>query len=221
MATIFKTVYQYILSEVQSDYYSEIQKADTNQRMWYELGVIHDDESSESLAKGTTFSEMAEDFEKYAKEFGLDCIILDIWENPDDVENIVCLSDGNRFYTLLKEYFKDYHCLERKKMQFIGSSWTGENNEIACSKGYLDENYVFFDEDAFKFFRHRVCYIPENGEVEDKDTWYSRGDLIEVCNDNVEVAERMFDTLTWEFPEVLYEQWQMSDIIDEDGNIVD
>lgn len=58
-----------------------IDSADCDCDRWYELFVIHDDGSSESMESAKVFDEITPHLQKYIDEYGVDNVEIDIWEN--------------------------------------------------------------------------------------------------------------------------------------------
>jgi len=56
-----------------------------------------------------------------------------------------------------------------------------------------------------------VCYIPDNAEYEDDK--YTKQDILEVCYNNQDLAELVFDLLTWQHPSTMIEELKR-DILD-------
>ena len=74
-------------------------------------------------------------------------------------------------------------------------------------KEYVDNGpcfgYIFKDEDAFRNSQDAPCYVPEYGEEA-----YTRKNLIDLCGGSEKVAEELFDSLFWQFPETLLDEWE-------------
>lgn len=69
---------------------------------------------------------------------------------------------------------------------------------------FFRQGMVFKSGEAFYDTEHpdRICYVPELS-----DSTYSRDDFLEMCNDQLEFAEELFDGVDWQHPETLVQDW--------------
>jgi hypothetical protein len=71
---------------------------------------------------------------------------------------------------------------------------------------YTTEGRCYKDDDAF-VSGEGVCYIPEyafDDELNIKDT-YTRDDIVSVCDGDDAMADMVYFSLSWEYPETRYE----------------
>ena len=52
---------------------------------------------------------------------------------------------------------------------------------------------IFKDEEAFRLYPERVCYVPELS-----DEGYTRQDFLAMCNGQEEVATLLFESVDWQ-----------------------
>lgn len=93
-----------------------------------------------------------------------------------------------------------------------------ENNDmprawIGQGWGYKDYNF-----DWDKGNPTDIIYIPEYGYPEPEhgfDEYYghSKNDFIQICGGNEEEAYALFDSVDWQFPETLYDEWDIGEVI--------
>lgn len=214
--------YKIVLSAIKEKFYAEIGEADNNSNKWFELFILKGkDKESETVAYGKTFDGVSKWFEKYATEYGLDNVHIDIWQGgniPNNIHSVYCVKLA---YQSLKKWLNDTGQLSKMKMIGECEFPSPETNPIFV-KGYggtTDECYVYFDEVAFRYFKDLVCYIPEHGEVDTAEDRITYNDILEVCEGRANLAASMFEILEWEYPSTLYQQWEVHGTLDEDdGN---
>ena len=68
-----------------------ITSSDNSNNRWYELYVIHDDGSSESMESAELFDEITPHLQKYIGEYGVDNVEIDIWEDVTSPKPIASL----------------------------------------------------------------------------------------------------------------------------------
>lgn len=68
-----------------------IDSTDCDCDRWYELFVIHEDGSSESMEREDTFDAITSYLEKYIDEYGVDNVEIDIWEDEMSPKPITSL----------------------------------------------------------------------------------------------------------------------------------
>ena len=102
----------------------------------------------------------------------------------------------------------------------------GEYGQFGC---YCNDGVVYKDDKAFET-GNGVCYIPEFGfenadknpfefdakeriatEIEDNPyvaiQGYTRQDFIELCDGNVGLAKELYESVDWQHPETLWDEW--------------
>lgn len=65
---------------------------------------------------------------------------------------------------------------------------------------------------------NEVIYIPEYGyddNCPEIDCIYTKKDLLEICKGDKGLLEFMWETLDWQSPETLYDEWESNGIIGE------
>lgn len=79
----------------------------------------------------------------------------------------------------------------------IGNCKLDKNGKIILlERGPSAQGFIFKDEDAFHERPSDPCYVPEL-----TDTVYTREDILRICNNQEEVAERVFREIDWQHPE--------------------
>ena len=73
-----------------------------------------------------------------------------------------------------------------------------EDQEAVIDRGYYRQGWIFKDEEAFRLYPERVCYVPELS-----DEGYTRQDFLAMCNGQEELAEFLFEMVDWQSPETL------------------
>ena len=73
-----------------------------------------------------------------------------------------------------------------------------EDQEAVIDRGYSRQGWIFKDEEAFRLYPERVCYVPELS-----DEGYTRQDFLAMCNGQEELAEFLFEMVDWQSPETL------------------
>ena len=95
----------------------------------------------------------------------------------------------------LKE-FENYN-----KTRTMPQDWIGQGY------GYKDNDFDWNNGDATL-----IIYIPEYAYNEDnvvkREDAYSKQDFIEICDGDEEKALYIFDTVDWQFPENLIDDWE-------------
>ena len=91
-----KPIHKVMKNEVQTqfnhiavEFLTEINEADMNPDMWYELFIIQKDRETRTVLSADTFLRIIDRFDTtIASDYGLDSIGLDIWKNKSEGENI-------------------------------------------------------------------------------------------------------------------------------------
>jgi predicted Zn-ribbon and HTH transcriptional regulator len=76
----------------------------------------------------------------------------------------------------------------------------GEIKDGVVIKGSSGEGFIYKDPIAFSN-KEGICYVPELS-----DTTYSYKQFLDLAGGNEEVAEMIFNKVTWEHPESFLEQ---------------
>lgn len=84
--------------------------------------------------------------------------------------------------------------------------YTPENKECdmpeVIEREYYGEGMIYKDEEAYKEYPERVCYIAELS-----DGKYTRKDFLDLCGGNEKMADELFNNCDWQHPESLIEDW--------------
>lgn len=87
-------------------------------------------------------------------------------------------------------------------MSRIGNCKVDNNGKIILLERDMSaQGMIFKDEDAFRERPTDPCYVPEL-----TDTIYTREDILHICNNQEEVAERVFREIDWQHPEVYLDE---------------
>ena len=68
-------------------------------------------------------------------------------------------------------------------------------------RGPTDQGYVYKDEENYLKHKNKPCYIPELHA-----TPYTRQDFLDICNNQKEIADILFDMVDWQSPETLFDE---------------
>lgn len=79
-----------------------------------------------------------------------------------------------------------------------------ENGEI--EKGYSEQGMIYKNSKAFYEKLDEICYVPES-----HDEGYKYEDFIELASGNDFIAKILFDSVDWQDPETLLEEWICED----------
>ena len=213
-----KDLLTYIFCSIAQKERARINEADSNPNKWYELFITYEDGSTQTFEKAETFAGIIVNVEKYVVEYKFDNINIDIWENNNDKpQNIYTFFTTPLIYGLIHDYFRYQNKL--KNMRFVGKIIFPEDGSVPQFKkacyNYGEEAEIFINEIAFEYFNNLCCYIPDMGSEDDEPDWCTCGDFLYTANDNKEIARRLFDEVTWEYPSTLYDQWECHGTLDE------
>lgn len=211
-----KPEYESLIADIRHRFISKIERANKNPDRWYELFIDKGEEGTESVAHADTFSEIVQDFEKYADQYGLDCINIDIWKNREYPEPVgIELCPTELMYFFLEWNFRSAGTLNSMKM--VGRSiYPFDGSKPTFTRDHCGEGEYFADEIAFRYFRHLVCHICEHSEPADPndesgiigpDQGYTRADLVAMCGGDEGKAAELFGRLDWRSPETLLNEW--------------
>lgn len=87
-----------------------------------------------------------------------------------------------------------------------------EGNPVELRREFFGQGWVFKDWGAFRDRLDAPCYVPELD-----DTVYTRRDFLELCNNQEEIAEELFDQLDWQSPSTLFNEWEDMGVVEECG----
>lgn len=79
-------------------------------------------------------------------------------------------------------------------------------------RGSSNQGLVYWNAWAFKS-KQGVCYVPELS-----DTEYTYDDFLRVAKGNEKIAEQLFQTVDWQSPETVYDEWINDDEVNECNN---
>ena len=115
----------------------------------------------------------------------------------------------------------------------VGERWILDNRCSVCFIGESEEGLIFMDKEAFSKSTNEICYIPENNfelyyqevdqllneyidkkitvdelyqKLNETNNSYSYKDILNICNSQDEVANEVFNSLTWQKPETIIEK---------------
>lgn len=87
-------------------------------------------------------------------------------------------------------------------MSRIGNCKVDNNGKIILLERDMSaQGMIFKDEDAFRERPTDPCYVPEL-----TDTIYTKEDILNICNNQEEVAERVFREIDWQHPEAYLDE---------------
>lgn len=111
-----------------------------------------------------------------------------------------------RFDSESVKKFKDL-CADKKECLLIGSYTPPDENGKGgvIKREFYGQGMIFKSDEAFYDTEHpdRVCYI-----LELSDTTYSRNDFLRACNDQIDLAEALYEAVYWQHPETILEDWE-------------
>lgn len=86
-------------------------------------------------------------------------------------------------------------------MQNYGTCTKNENGEYIFEKEENDfGGLIFKSEDNYKNHPDEPCYIPE-----DSDEFFTAKDILEACEFDQDMTDRVFEELCWQYPASCYE----------------
>lgn len=81
----------------------------------------------------------------------------------------------------------------------IGSCNVDRNGSITeLQREFFGQGWIFKDWKAFHQYQDKPCYVPELS-----DTVYMRDDFMSLCNNQEEIAEKLFYEVDWQSPSAL------------------
>jgi len=123
--------------------------------------------------------------------------------------------------------YKDENRGRKEKGKDGQNLYSSEYCENGGSSGFVYKNSVAFHEPWRYKDKNEIVYIPEYGFPESKSdrvsadelqAYYTRQDLINLTNSE-ELAAELFDELTWQLPENLWNEWCADS--DKNGNWIE
>lgn len=89
-----------------------------------------------------------------------------------------------------------------KKYYKIGSiHYNRKTENYDIQRGPTDQGYVYKNLKNYLRYKDRPCYIPEL-----HDEPYTRQDFLDICNNQKEIADILFDMVDWQSPETLFDE---------------
>jgi len=218
---MIKDLLEYIRVGIRAEFAARISEADTNPDKWYELMVIYNDGSTQTVESGGTFDECFKSVCNYIDKYRFDRMNIDIWKdrnNPENEEGLFCQA---LIYKRIREYLENKKELRWNNM--CGSFHFDEQGKPADHQTeYNGTGSIFKDEIAFTYFSDMVCYISE-GESEDEFDLEEDGylgstyqDILSICKGHKDNARSLFNTAEWEHPSTIYDQWDYNGILEEE-----
>lgn len=87
-------------------------------------------------------------------------------------------------------------------MSRIGNCKVDKNGKIILiERGPSAQGLIFKDENVFRDRPTDPCYVPELTNI-----IYTREDILRICNNQEEIAERVFREIDWQHPEAYLEE---------------
>lgn len=201
-----KQLLQYIQIELKKKFSDTIIEADNNPGKWYELMIIHEDESSETVHQGDTFDEAFTEVERYFPDYRFDGMNIDIWSKEGPSENVFYFFSVPVLYPVIYDYFKANN--ELSKMNMVGEVIFNPNHTCSFNSEYAGQGHFYKSEIAFRYFRDVTCYLSES-EIEDEESeGSSYNDILELCKGDKTLAQNIFHEVDWQHPSTLYEDWE-------------
>lgn len=212
-----KQLLQHLLYGLTKKHADVFEEADSNTDKWYELFIVHNDGSTESVANGDTFTECFSHVETYFEEYRFDRMNIDVWYNRDDPKNGQGFFSPSLLYSLIREHLAKTGAL--KRMTFYGDFEFNEiDKQCRFTSEYTVNGYIFKDEIMFTYFHDTICYICE-GEFEKTDenniTGSTYNDILKITNGIPKYAQSVFDAIDWQHPATLWEDWNNNGALDE------
>jgi hypothetical protein len=81
--------------------------------------------------------------------------------------------------------------------------------------------YQYKNDQEFEAESHRICYIPENADPDNRDEHYNYHDFLALCNNNKKLTRIVFDLCEWESPDTVLARLEMDGEIDDECNIIE
>jgi hypothetical protein len=197
-----------------------IGEADSNPDKWYELMVVYDNGSTQTVESGDTFAECFSHVEKYFAGYRFDRLNIDVWNNRDNPENGQGFLSPSLIYQLISKYLTESG--EIKNLEMYGYfEFDEEGKQCRFQSDYTREGQVFKDEILFTYFFDKICYISESefeGAEGEKIEGSTYTDFVSICEGNVRNVLLLFDQTQWEHPSTVYDQWEINGILDDEDD---
>lgn len=93
--------------------------------------------------------------------------------------------------------------------EYIPPDEDGQGEVI--KREFYGQGMIFKSDEAFYDTENpeRICYIPELS-----DTRYTRNSFLLICNGQPEIAEELYNSVDWQHPETLMDEWERHGEID-------
>lgn len=75
-------------------------------------------------------------------------------------------------------------------------------NILELKREFFRQGWIFKDEEAYKNNYDLPCYVPEL-----YDAVYTAADFLDECSGIKEIADELFDSVDWQNPTTLLEEW--------------
>lgn len=89
-------------------------------------------------------------------------------------------------------------------MEVIGECKVKDGKITHLDRGWLGQGWGFKDPNAYKTDKTAPCYVQELSE---NDEFYTGNDILDLCNNQQEIADKVFDMLDWQAPSSLIDEW--------------
>lgn len=97
-----------------------------------------------------------------------------------------------------------------KNCERIGICNVDRNGSITeLQREFFGQGWIFKDWKAFRENQNVPCYVPELS-----DTVYTREDFMFLCDNQEEIAEKLFYEVDWQSPSTLMYEWEKDGEID-------
>lgn len=212
-----KELLQHILYGLIKKHADVFTEADNNSDKWYELFVVYNDGSTESVASGDTFAECFSHVGDYINNYRFDRMNIDVWYDRDDPKNGQGFFSPSVLYSLIREHLAKTGAV--KKMAFYGSfQFNAIDNQCNFTSEHTVNGYIFKDEILFTYFCDLICYISE-GEFEETNpeniTGSTYNDILKITNGIHKYALNIFEDVDWQHPATLWEDWNNNGVLDD------
>lgn len=102
---------------------------------------------------------------------------------------------------------------EKKDYLKVGSYFPPDSNGDGekIVREFYGQGMIFKNDEAFYDTENpeRACYIPELS-----DSIYTRKSFFDMCNNQSDIAEELYQSVDWQHPETLLDEWEILGEID-------
>lgn len=110
---------------------------------------------------------------------------------------VLAFDNWNDFVDAINQEKSAYHNCDYPEGGKIGECEVDENGEIVkLEREYFRQGYIYKNPNAYHNDKSAVCYVPELS-----DSAYTGQDFLDMCNDQPEIADHVFDAVDWQHPE--------------------